>query len=186
MFKNLTLAAIVAAGLAATAPAQAADFVGNINFTSGDCAKTCTGGIFAPANMGAFDDYFTLTFPNNGTVASQVGEISIAGNVDFTSAWLVGPGAGPDSTVYNFTINNGNPSQAFLLPTGGALAGSYELHVQGTSGSDGNGYTASVTLSAVPEPATWALMILGFGAIGFSMRRRSAKAGTTRATLKFA
>ena len=26
--------------------------------------------------------------------------------------------------------------------------------------------------SAVPEPGTWAMMLLGFGAIGFSMRRR--------------
>lgn len=30
----------------------------------------------------------------------------------------------------------------------------------------------SVSLSAVPEPATWALMIMGFGAIGGAMRRR--------------
>ena len=28
------------------------------------------------------------------------------------------------------------------------------------------------TVSAVPEPATWAMMILGMGAIGFAMRRR--------------
>ena len=26
--------------------------------------------------------------------------------------------------------------------------------------------------AAVPEPGTWAMMLLGFGAIGFSMRRR--------------
>ena len=26
--------------------------------------------------------------------------------------------------------------------------------------------------SAVPEPASWAMMLLGFGAIGYSMRRR--------------
>jgi hypothetical protein len=31
--------------------------------------------------------------------------------------------------------------------------------------------------SAVPEPATWAMMLIGFGAVGFSMRRRSALSG---------
>jgi hypothetical protein len=35
----------------------------------------------------------------------------------------------------------------------------------------------SVTLlsSAVPEPGTWAMMLVGFGAIGASMRRRRSK-----------
>jgi hypothetical protein len=26
--------------------------------------------------------------------------------------------------------------------------------------------------TAVPEPATWAMMLMGFGAIGFGLRRR--------------
>ena len=30
-------------------------------------------------------------------------------------------------------------------------------------------------VSAVPEPGTWAMMLLGFGAIGFTMRRRQSK-----------
>lgn len=30
----------------------------------------------------------------------------------------------------------------------------------------------TVTISAVPEPATWAMMLIGFGAVGFVMRRR--------------
>lgn len=38
-------------------------------------------------------------------------------------------------------------------------------------------YTASWVLG-VPEPATWGLMILGFGAVAYSMRRRVAKTGT--------
>jgi hypothetical protein len=32
--------------------------------------------------------------------------------------------------------------------------------------------TAQVYAAAVPEPATWAMMILGMGAVGFAMRRR--------------
>ena len=33
-----------------------------------------------------------------------------------------------------------------------------------------------VTTPAVPEPATWAMLMLGFGAIGASLRRRKADA----------
>lgn len=36
-----------------------------------------------------------------------------------------------------------------------------------------NGLTASVSeVTAVPEPATWSMMILGMGAVSFAMRRR--------------
>ena len=38
----------------------------------------------------------------------------------------------------------------------------------------------SLSISAIPEPAAWGLMILGFGAIGGAMRRR-AKLRTTAA-----
>ena len=34
-------------------------------------------------------------------------------------------------------------------------------------------FTPAVT-SAVPEPATWAMMLVGFGAVGYSMRKRPA------------
>jgi hypothetical protein len=36
-------------------------------------------------------------------------------------------------------------------------------------------------VAAVPEPATWALMILGFGAVGVAMRRRHSVAAKVRA-----
>ncbi len=38
-----------------------------------------------------------------------------------------------------------------------------------------NGWALQITgngLAAVPEPSTWAMMLLGFGAVGFAMRRR--------------
>jgi hypothetical protein len=35
--------------------------------------------------------------------------------------------------------------------------------------------------SAVPEPGTWAMMLVGFGAVGYSMRRRKAVSHRTQA-----
>ncbi|MGR6331175.1 PEPxxWA-CTERM sorting domain-containing protein [Sphingomonas sp. XXL09] len=43
---------------------------------------------------------------------------------------------------------------------------------------DVTGFTTAT--AAVPEPATWALMILGMGAVGFAMRRRSKVSTTLR------
>lgn len=37
------------------------------------------------------------------------------------------------------------------------------------------GLSNLITVSPIPEPATWGTMILGFGAIGYRMRRRRAK-----------
>ncbi|WP_380874704.1 hypothetical protein ACFB49_00770 [Sphingomonas sp. DBB INV C78] len=50
----------------------------------------------------------------------------------------------------------------------------------GTSESLG-GYVDNITLTAVPEPASWAMMIAGFGMVGGAMRRR-----TVRASVRFA
>ena len=48
-----------------------------------------------------------------------------------------------------------------------ATPGVFTFSTQG-----GNVTTFSATTTAVPEPATWALMLLGFGGIGMAMRRR--------------
>jgi hypothetical protein len=52
----------------------------------------------------------------------------------------------------------------------------YQWTADGTQGSQvtfGNVLLGAVSINdAVPEPATWAMMLMGFGAVGFSLRRR--------------
>jgi hypothetical protein len=48
----------------------------------------------------------------------------------------------------------------------------YSLNFTGGNGSNFNG---TANLTAVPEPATWGLMLLGFGAMGGMLRTRNRK-----------
>lgn len=58
--------------------------------------------------------------------------------------------------------------------------------VSGGDPSDYSGQFAyTMQTAAVPEPATWAMMLLGFGAIGFAMRRRKQAEGTKRIRLSY-
>ena len=67
------------------------------------------------------------------------------------------------------TSGSGTISLGFSsLPDSITLSG-YLTRYQGV---DGSGSAVGTPVAAVPEPATWGLMLLGFGAIGFSMRRK--------------
>ena len=76
----------------------------------------------------------------------------------------------PGGGVY---INFDNTPEIFTFDNGG----SFKFWVNDVSLSPGganqvmNG-TINVLTRPLPEPGTWALMILGFGAIGLTMRRR--------------
>jgi hypothetical protein len=73
------------------------------------------------------------------------------------------------------TFPNGDQSDPFTNPWA-------TLHISGADQYDIGGLRLTSTQNAfevdnfaingVPEPTTWAMMLLGFGAIGFAMRRR--------------
>lgn len=80
------------------------------------------------------------------------------------------------SSIFNVTGNGGNntvwmPEHVnFSLGAPGTLT----FAAIGTSDSLG-GYLDNIVLStAVPEPTSWAMMLLGFAGIGFATRRRRA------------
>jgi hypothetical protein len=84
-----------------------------------------------------------------------------------------------DLTSYDFSFDTTGFSKSdmgwtlehfsFTNPTGGNI----QLQFVGTN--DNTPYGAAIggiNISAVPEPAAWAMLLIGFGGIGMAMRRR--------------
>lgn len=79
--------------------------------------------------------------------------------------------------VFNFTqaLTNGENFFGFQGIDGQTIASASFTAIGGTIGDVRQiRLNPAVAVSAVPEPATWAMMLLGFGGIGASMRRRRA------------
>lgn len=89
-----------------------------------------------------------------------------------------------DVTSYSFILNDSDLTNFDLRFS----SGNYVISNNTAQVNDGANYMfcngcvsfAPSAISAVPEPATWALMILGFGAVGGAMRRRQQVAATVR------
>jgi hypothetical protein len=162
------------AGAAALAISSAA----GAQVTVDDCSMECDG----PATVGSettigfteaglatptFSEYLTFTNELAGVYALTL-DTSSSG-IDFTSAVLSGPG-GP--YALNQEFDNGI-AEFWQLSSLFLEAGQYTLTIMGDNRSTGS-LGGTVTINAVPEPGTWAMMLLGFGAAGVAMRRRRA------------
>lgn len=103
---------------------------------------------------GSVDTYNTLEFldASNNVLASFGG----------SSIWTPANG--------NQSDPNTNPVVTFLL-SGADVSAFSSLRL--TSSSNAFEIDNVAINSAVPEPSTWAMMLVGFGAVGFSLRRRS-------------
>ncbi|MCH8615719.1 FxDxF family PEP-CTERM protein [Sphingomonas sp. SM33] len=137
---------------------------------------------FGYSDSGLTDPFTeTLTFMNTlaGIYSFHVGSsTSIDGgpnDVDFSSILLTGTGiTDPVSIPQNFSSTMDNDLiENFDLAGLNLGVGTFTLTIQGSTGVNGSfGGNVSFVQAAVPEPSTWAMMLVGFGAIGFAMRRR--------------
>ncbi len=95
-------------------------------------------------------------------------------DVDITAAFITGTGI---LSPINLLADPGNTDlrELYTLADLGLTAGTFTLTIEGTRGASPQ-IGGHVDATAVPEPATWALMLLGFGAIGFAARRSRKKA----------
>lgn len=115
-------------------------------------------------DLGSADDYNTLTIFFAG-----------GGSQSFVGAALNPPG--PATGNQSVPGTNGRVT---ISGAGQVITGASFISGQPSFEFD------NIGVSAVPEPGTWALFILGFGALGSAMRRRSAQVRATKATLNFA
>lgn len=186
--RKLFAISATALALAVAPAANAATCVVNAGveectITPGDPEFTVSGDIFSGAisatlgrsgiEAGNFIDTYLFEIPQFGTGSGSLS----------TSASL-GLGSVTDTDILSVTVNG---LLATLTKENGGLfefAGISgvpivpgvinEIVVSGFSRGEGS-YGGNATFqpnAAVPEPATWAMMLMGFGAIGFAMRRR--------------
>ena len=86
-----------------------------------------------------------------------------------TGASLTGPGLAVSPLFTAFTVGNNHGIAASNVSL---LANStYAFSFTG-SGNTSAAVTGNISLTPVPEPATWGMMLLGFTGIGMAIRRR--------------
>ena len=152
------LATVVVMAAAAVAPAAQANVV--LTFAAPALDGSFSGS-FADTGIpsGTFTDTANFTLPSGsaGATISSIMASSQQTNVNFSAVSLDG---------VQFAIGStGNVEFRFLNPIP-VQSGTQTLVVSGISGGDGSfaGTIAFSPASAVPEPSTWAMMILGFEA----------------------
>jgi hypothetical protein len=122
--------------------------------------NTITNGI---ANVGPFAATPVFGyFPAAGPIA-PFPRLGVGGALNGGNALV----NGTDDFYFTFDASAASPTNAMLSFT----SASYATPFIATNAI----VTRIAAVAPVPEPATWAMMLVGFGAIGFAMRRRKVK-----------
>jgi hypothetical protein len=74
-------------------------------------------------------------------------------------------------------FNAGAAQNIAFFHQDGVSADTYRVNGNGTISAFGPATSSPAATGAVPEPASWLMLIIGFGGIGFAMRRRRSKLG---------
>ncbi len=205
-FKVLALSAL-AVGMIAAQPASASVFVSATTSTPIALANVVAGQSYTLTASGIANIYAggALDFDADGRPTHVIGGAYGAFNTpgccydDPSQAGAFGP-AGLNgllgSLVGTYAVSPGSSADYFQLGTSYHFAAGADGTLYGlvNDRSDaygdngvGTGFTVTVTAdavgavgAAVPEPASWALMILGFGGAGASLRRGRGRAALMR------
>jgi hypothetical protein len=163
---GMTSAAVlcVAAGVASAAPSFAIDpMTGFGSFTD---SKPATG---------SFTDYFTFNMPSTATTG--LSGIHVTGNsplIDFTYLGLFQGTVGLGQYVTSASSIGAQTLDltSFILPGANPYPNAYYVEVMGKASNGNPGYGGTISVSPVPEPKTYAMLLAGLGLLAFTARRR--------------
>ncbi len=118
----------------------------------------------------SFTEY--LSFMNDAAGNYSITLTTSTAAVDFTNLLTELTGSGGGSWDLTKIADDGTNEYWNLVTY--LAAGTYTLNMVGSLAAQSAGSLGgSITITrAVPEPAAWALMILGFAGLGFAMRRQ--------------
>jgi hypothetical protein len=181
----ITLDSVTPGTVPYTGPTPTYDFETPAPVVGGLVTNTSVGGVSAQP-LGSTGNFWTVG-PTDGspgilslTSFGDIYNISfIWGSVDSYNLIEFLDGVGGVLASFNgnaiFNPANGNQTDPNLNPvvrfavSGAEVSSLASLRLSST----GNAFeTDNFAVNAVPEPATWAMMLLGFGAMGVSLRRR--------------
>ena len=175
--RKLAIALAGAAALTFTSAAQASVTVEA--GTTVDVTKLLTAGdsfvigFQGPSNTGDFTDVLDFTNTVGGSYNLSVLTDIGTSFVDFGCAGcgISLTGGSISGSLVIPLVSTANGGFTFAYDNLSLDSGEYVLTLVGNSPALGD-YRGSVNFTAVPEPAVWAMMLIGFGAIGASVRRR--------------
>jgi hypothetical protein len=177
--KKLLLTTVFATALAYSPAAFAADFFpGDEGFeVSGDPFNGPVSANIGVSGVGAgtFTDSFFFTIGANGLGSGAVssslsGPVGSTTDVDFLS--IIFNNGFNDFVVPISFLGTTETAGISNIPIFAGVLNSLSIeYVSRGTGSYGGNLTFTPS-GAVPEPMTWMMMILGFAAVGFAMRRR--------------
>lgn len=147
---------------------------------------TFTGTVLGGAS--SFSDIFTFTLAESNSASGysvlnfpldfgQLGSFNtVLSTLSLVSAGADGVQGGGDDVVLKSTVlpSTGNTSDHLSLSWDQPLTGPAYINITGvTDGSLGGLYSGAISVSAIPEPESFAMLLAGLGLMGAVVRRRS-------------
>jgi hypothetical protein len=186
--------------LAVSSAANAGEYLTNGGFETGDLTgwTLASGGGFSSGVNSSATGFYQ---PQAGAYYYQAGNLTfntlsqtfsdVLGQTLLVSGWVSGNGAGPsevqfvfDGTTYKDVLNPNAPYTQYTFNVTATGSDTFGVNFfDSPSWLALDSFSVTSVASAVPEPSTWAMLLLGFAGLGFMGYRRKTTSAvvTTRA-----